>query len=96
MARMGKAEARSIAEQVAARCVEQGQMGPVLFDEQTATVLHYASGPALTKILEAPLAVGGLRRIALRAWELKSGTSFHGDKWTFAASTVATNSVDAF
>jgi hypothetical protein len=89
--RMPNEDARLIADQVAARCAEQGELAPVLFEEQTAHVLQHASESALNRILETPFAVGGLRRSALRAWELKSGKSFHGNKWEFTDSRRVAN-----
>jgi hypothetical protein len=73
MERMEKNEAQRIADQVAARCAEQGQTCSIAFEEQIALVLQHASEPTLARILRTPFGLGGLRRTALRAWELKTG-----------------------
>jgi hypothetical protein len=91
LARMNEADARTIADQLAARCVEQGRTWPFPFEEQTARALRYASRPALIRILQTPFAVGGLRHIALRAWELKTGESPANDYWRFMSSVTLTN-----
>ena len=89
---MTKQDAALVADQVAARCAEQGELEPMLYEEHIARVLQYASDTALNTILRAPFAVGGLRLTALRAYELKTGKSFGGNQWRFAASMMSTNS----
>jgi len=91
LAKMDATEARGFADQLAARCIEQGNFGPFPYEEHMATALKYASDPAFTRILQSPFAVGGLRRTTLRAWELKTGKSLNGDFWQIIPSITTTN-----
>jgi len=90
-AKMDATEARGFADQLAARCIEQGNFGPFPYEEHMAAALKYASDPSLTRILQTPFAVGGLRRTVLRAWELKTGKSLEGDFWLIIPSMTTTN-----
>ncbi|HTL59331.1 MAG TPA: hypothetical protein VL361_26900 [Candidatus Limnocylindrales bacterium] len=88
---MTRTNAGFVAEQVAARCAAQGELEPMLYDEDIARVLQYASDTSLNRILTTPFMVGGLRRMVVRACELKTGKSFQGDEWRMLGSTVRTN-----
>ncbi len=89
LARLNRDDSRRVAEALAARCEEQGWIGLIGFEEQTAIALHYAPEPALRRILQTPFAVGGLRQMVLRAWELQTGESVEGDLWRFVSRTSA-------
>jgi hypothetical protein len=85
LAKLEKGDTKELGRRVAARFEQQGWHAPVVFDKAMPLVLQYAPEQSLANILKAPLAVGGLRQMVLRAWESKTGKSFDDDIWAFAA-----------
>ena len=67
------------------RFEKQGWYAPVVFDKTMPLVLQHAPEQSLADILNAPLAVGGLRQMVLSAWELKTGKSLDDDLWAFVS-----------
>jgi hypothetical protein len=83
--KLQKDDAKELGRRIATQFQKQGWQAPVVFDKTMPLVLQHAPEQSLMDILKAPLAVGGLRQMVLRAWELKTGSSFDDDVWAFVS-----------
>jgi hypothetical protein len=81
LAKLQKDEAEALGRRIAARFEKQGWHAPLVFDETMPLVLQYAPEQSLVDILKPPFAVGDLRQAVLRAWELKTGSTFDNNLW---------------
>jgi hypothetical protein len=85
LGKLQKDDAQEFGRRIAMRFEKQGWYAPVVFDKTMPLVLQHAPEQSLADILNAPLAVGGLRQMVLSAWELKTGKSLDDDLWAFVS-----------